>query len=140
MISQISLTVLFDNPFWIGVFEIIENQEFKVCKLTFGPEPREEETLELILYKFYSLKFSTPISSDRNTFIEKKLNPKRLRRKIQRQTNTNGVGTKAQIALKLQHEQCKLKRKQKSKQQKEQEEQTKFDLKRKKKLEKHKGH
>jgi len=140
MISKINLTVLFNDPFWIGVFEIIEDGEYKVCKVTFGPEPKEEETLELILEKFYSLNFSAPISSEKNTFTEKKQNPKRLQRKIQKETATTGIGTKAQIAMKLQHEQCKLARKQKSKEQKEQEEQMKFDLKQKKKLEKHKGH
>ena len=140
MISKVNLTVLFNDPFWIGVFEIIENEEYKVCKVTFGPEPKEEETLELILEKFYSLNFSAPLSSEKNTFIEKKQNPKRLQRKIQKETTTTGIGTKAQIAMKLQHEQCKLERKQKSKEQKEQEEQMKFDLKQKKKLEKHKGH
>lgn len=140
MISQIKLTVLFNDPFWIGVFEIIENDEYKVCKVTFGPEPREEETLELILNKFYSLNFSAPISSDKNTFTEKKQNPKRLQRKIQKETATNGIGTKAQIAIKLQHEQGKVEHKKKSKEEKEQEEQMKLYLKRKKKLEKHKGH
>ena len=140
MISQIKLTVLFNDPFWIGVFEIIENDEYKVCKVTFGPEPREEETLELILNKFYSLNFSTPISSNKNTFTEKKQNPKRLQRKIQKETATNGIGTKAQIAIKLQHEQGKVEHKKKSKEEKEQEEQMKLYLKRKKKLEKHKGH
>ena len=140
MISQIKLTVLFNDPFWIGIFEIIENDEYKVCKVTFGPEPREEETLELILNKFYSLNFSTPISSNKNTFTEKKQNPKRLQRKIQKETATNGIGTKAQIAIKLQHEQGKVEHKKKSKEEKEQEEQMKLYLKRKKKLEKHKGH
>jgi hypothetical protein len=140
MISKINLTVLFNDPFWIGVFEVIEDGEYKVCKVTFGPEPKEEETFELILQKFYSLKFSAPLSSEKNTLIEKKQNPKRLQRKIQKETAINGIGTKAQIAIKLQHEQCKIERKKKSKEQKEQEEQRKLYLKRKKKLEKHKGH
>ena len=140
MISKVNLTVLFNDPFWIGVFEVIEDDEYKVCKVTFGPEPKDEEIFELILDKFYSLNFSAPLLSENNTFIEKKQNPKRLQRKIQKETATNGIGTKAQIAIKLQHEQCKVERKKKSKEQKEQEEQRKFDLKRKKKLEKHKGH
>jgi hypothetical protein len=140
MISQIKLTVLFNEPFWIGVFEVIENEEYKVCKVTFGPEPKDEEIYEIILQKFYSLNFSNSSLSLDNTFIEKKQNPKRLQRKIQKETNTSGLGTKAQIAIKLQHEQCKVQRKIKSKEQKEQEEQRKFSLKQKKKLEKHKGH
>ena len=140
MISQINLTVLFNDPFWIGVFEVTENDEYKVCKVTFGPEPKEEETYELILNKFYSLNFSNPISSLKNTFIEKKQNPKKLQRKIQKETDTKGIGTKAQIAMKLQHEEGKLQSKKKSKEQKEQEEERRLYLKKKKKLEKHKGH
>ena len=72
MISKINLTVLFNDPFWIGAFEVIEDGEYKVCKVTFGPEPREEETYELILHKFYSFNFSAPISSDKDPLIEKK--------------------------------------------------------------------
>lgn len=138
MISKVNLTILFNEPFWIGIFEIIENDEYKVCKVTFGPEPKAEETYELILHNFYSLNFSNPISAVENTHIEKKQNPKRLQRKIQKETNTKGIGTKAQIAINLQHEQCKVEHKKKSKNQKEQEEQRKLYL--KKKLEKHKGH
>lgn len=140
MISQIKLTVLFNDPFWIGVFEIIENDEYKVCKVTFGTEPKDEETYELILKKLYSLNFSNPILSTKNEIIEKNQNPKRLQRSIRKETTAKGIGTKAQIAMKLQHEQCKIERKKKFKDQKEQEAQKKFDLKKKKKLEKHKGH
>lgn len=140
MISLIKLTVLFDAPFWIGIFEIVENTEYKVCKVTFGAEPKDEETYEFILHKFYKLRFSDSILSIDNNFIEKKQNPKRLQREIKRETANKGIGTKAQIAMKLQHEQNKIERKKKSKEQKEQEEQRKFCLKQKKKLEKHKGH
>lgn len=140
MVSKINLTVLFNEPFWIGIFEIIENDEYKVCKVTFGPEPKAEETYELILHNFYSLNFSNPISSQEKNIIEKRQNPKRLQKKIQKEINTHEIGTKAQIAIKIQHEQLKVEHKKKSKEQKEQEEQRKLYLKKKKKLEKHKGH
>lgn len=140
MTSQIKLTVLFNEPFWIGVFEIVENDEYKVCKITFGAEPKDEETHELILKKFYSLNFSNPILSEENNMIDKKQNPKRLQRSIRKETATRGIGTKAQIAMQLQHEQCKVEHKKKSKEQRELEEQRKFELKKKKRLEKHKGH
>ncbi|WP_297420690.1 YjdF family protein [Clostridium sp.] len=140
MTSKIKLTVLFSEPFWVGVFEIIEDGKYKVCKVTFGVEPREEETYEFVLNRFYSLNFSTPLFSIENKLIEKRQNPKRLQRKIKKETASNGIGTKAQLALKLQHEQCKVQRKVKSKEQKELEEERRFLLKKKKKLEKHKGH
>ncbi|MDE6707756.1 MAG: YjdF family protein, partial [Oscillospiraceae bacterium] len=37
------LTVLFDDPFWIGIFEHIENGKLTVCKVTFGAEPKNYE-------------------------------------------------------------------------------------------------
>jgi hypothetical protein len=36
-----SLTVLFENPFWIGLFEKTEHEGLHVCKVTFGAEPTE---------------------------------------------------------------------------------------------------
>ncbi len=32
------LTVLFDEPFWIGVLEHISEGKLSVCKVTFGKE------------------------------------------------------------------------------------------------------
>ena len=38
-----SLTVLFEDPFWIGLFEMIDQQGLRACKVTFGAEPTEKE-------------------------------------------------------------------------------------------------
>ena len=35
------LTVYFDDPFWVGVFEHIEDEKLSVCKITFGAEPKD---------------------------------------------------------------------------------------------------
>lgn len=43
MITSIKLTVLFNEPFWIGVFEVYENDCYKACKVTFGSEPKVED-------------------------------------------------------------------------------------------------
>ena len=34
------LTVFFEDPFWVGVFEHIEDGKLSVAKVTFGAEPR----------------------------------------------------------------------------------------------------
>ena len=47
------LTVYFDDPFWVGVFEHIEDEKLFVCKITFGAEPKDYEILEFVL-KYYS--------------------------------------------------------------------------------------
>ena len=41
-----SLKVFFENPFWVGVFERIEDGKLSVCKVTFGAEPKDYEVLE----------------------------------------------------------------------------------------------
>ena len=43
------LTVYFDDPFWVGVFERVEDGKLSVCKVTFGAEPKDYEVLEFVL-------------------------------------------------------------------------------------------
>ena len=131
------LTVNFENPFWIGVFERIENGKLSVCKVTFGAEPKDYAIQEFVLKNYYSLQFSPAVTTVVKETIR---NPKRMQREAKKQLQTTGVGTKSQEALKLQHEQCKQERKIRSKEQKEAEEQRMFELKQRRRLEKHKGH
>ena len=44
-----SLTVFFDNPFWVGVFERVDDGKLSVCKVTFGAEPKDYEVWEKAL-------------------------------------------------------------------------------------------
>ena len=57
------LTVFFDPPFYVGVFERIENGKLTVSKVTFGAEPKDYEVYDFILHHYYELKFSQPIST-----------------------------------------------------------------------------
>ncbi|WP_050607559.1 YjdF family protein [Clostridium niameyense] len=140
MITSIKLTVLFNEPFWIGVFEVYENKGYRVCKVTFGAEPKDEEIHQFILKKFKNLKFSSIISNlDKKLFIKRE-NPKRMQRKVRKETKNEGIGTKAQIALKKQYEESKLIHKRINKERKNKMEERKFQLKQIKKKEKHKGH
>ena len=41
------LTIFFEEPFWIGVFERISDGKLSVCKVTFGAEPKGYEIPEL---------------------------------------------------------------------------------------------
>lgn len=45
------LTVFFEEPFWVGVFERIENGKLSVSKVTFGAEPKDYEIYEFVLKK-----------------------------------------------------------------------------------------
>lgn len=130
------LTVYFENPFWIGVFERYENKKLYVCKVTFGNEPKDGEIFEFILNNYYKLTFSPSVDY---VISEKKINPKKMQRDIKKQQLNPHIGTKSQQALKLQHEQIKNKRKTAVKIIKQQLKDKKFALKQQKKKEKHRG-
>lgn len=136
-VSQSSLTILFEAPFWIGLYERSDNGKYEVCKITFGAEPKDYEVYEFLLKNWNKLKFSPPIEAE--TIFEKKLNPKRMQREINSQLQDRGIGTKAQQALKLQHEQCKQERKTKSREQREAEKDRQYALRQEKKKAKHRG-
>ena len=53
------LTVFFEEPFWIGVFERISEGKLSVCKVTFGAEPKDYEIYDFVLKNYYRLKFSS---------------------------------------------------------------------------------
>ena len=131
------LTIYFEDPFWVGVFERIENRKLSVAKVTFGAEPKDYEVLELINRNYYHLQFSPAIET---VIKDTKKNPKRAQRDAKKQTLETGIGTKSQQALKLQQEQNKQERKVRSREQRDAESQRLFELKQMKKREKHKGH
>jgi hypothetical protein len=131
------LTVYFEEPFWVGVFERIEDGKLSVAKVTFGAEPKDYEVQEYIQKYYFSLKFSPTVET---VVKDIKRNPKRMQREAKNQTMETGIGTKSQQALKLQQEQNNQERKERSRKKKEAKEQRMFELKQQKKREKHKGH
>lgn len=56
-----SLTVLFEDPFWIGLFEMIDQNGLRACKVTFGAEPTEKEVMEFVDKNWHRLQFSQAI-------------------------------------------------------------------------------
>ena len=131
------LTVYFEEPFWVGIFERIEDGKLFVAKVTFGAEPKDYEVQEYIQKYYFSLKFSPAVEA---IVKDIKRNPKRMQRSAKKQMLETGISTKSQLALKLQQEQNKQERKEKKRKKKEAEEQRMFELKQRKKREKHKGH
>ena len=131
------LTVYFDEPFWVGVFERIEDDKLSAAKVTFGTEPKDYEVYEFVLKHYYSLQFSPAVAI---VVKEVKRYPKRMQRDVKKQLQDTGIGTKSQQALKLQQEQNKQSRKVKSREQKLSEAERLFELKQQKKKDRHRGH
>lgn len=130
------LTVFFEDPFWVGVFERISEGKLSVCKVTFGAEPKDYEIYDFVLKNYYRLRFSLAVATD---VKEAGCNPKRIQREVRKQVQNTGIGTKSQQALKLQQEQLKTERKTVSREQRAAEKQRRFELKQQKRKEKHRG-
>ena len=135
--SSVTLTVLFDAPFWVGVFERVEDNKLTVAKVTFGAEPKDYEVYDFILKNFYRLKFSPSMVIEINHTFE---NPKRRQRAARKQMQKTGIGTKSQQALQLQLEARKIELKNFNKMQQAALKQHQSELKKQKHKEKHRGH
>ena len=95
------LTMFFDDPFWVGVFERVEDDRIAACKVTFGAELRDCEVWSFVLKNYDQLRFSPWVAE---TVREKAVNPKRVQRELRKRSRHTGIGTKAQQALQLQRE------------------------------------
>ena len=88
------LTILFEDPFWVGIYEREYNCKYEVCKITFGAQPKDYEVYSFIIKNFCKLRFSPTIEA--RTTNKKRINPKRLNRDISKQLKKPEIGTKAQ--------------------------------------------
>ena len=137
MMVESKLTVYFEEPFWVGVFEEQEGGRLSVSRVVFGAEPTDAQIYAFVLRHFYHLRFSAPVKAEQK---HKADNPKRRQRDARKQLEKSGVGTKSQQALQKPYEANKTERKQRSREEKEAEKQRLFALKQQKRKEKHRGH
>lgn len=137
--SSIKLTVYFEGPFWVGVFEKVTGQGYSACRVVFGTsEPKNHEVMQL-LARYHLLSFSAPIPSAEAP-IRPTISPKRLQRKIAAQLCRPGVSTRSQEAVQKQREANKLERKSLSRAAKEAMETQKYTSRQIKRKEKKRGH
>ena len=104
--SMSKLTVRFENPFWVGIIEVEDEEGYRVARHVFGAEPTTPEVLRFVCDKWRELRFTDGIQIQ----VEqaKRINPKRLRRMIEKEIRSNARrGTKAQQALAEQREAAK---------------------------------
>lgn len=90
--TESKLTVYFDEPFWVGVFEELDGNSLSVCRVVFGAEPTDAEIFAFILRHFNHLRFSPPVKTE---IKQKADNPKRRQRNAHKQLEKSGVGTKS---------------------------------------------
>ena len=75
------MTVFFEDPFWIDVFERTEGSRLSAAKVTFGAEPKDYEIYDFVLKNYYWLRFSPAVATD---VKEAGRNPKRAQREVRK--------------------------------------------------------
>lgn len=133
-----TLTVFFEGPFWVGVFERAADGEYAVAQVVFGAEPRDEEVYALVLRRFHQLRFS-PVQM-LEAPVGRVKNPKRRQREARRATEAKGVGTKAQQALQAQREAMKMHTRMMQRQAHAADAERRYAKKQEKRKQKHRGH
>lgn len=63
-IASVRLTVLFEDPFWIGIYERTCDGQYEVCKITFGTEPKDYEVHAFYLENYDRFTFSPALSAE----------------------------------------------------------------------------
>lgn len=134
---SVQLTVLFEEPFWIGLCERWDGGGYEVSRVVFGAEPKDYELLTWLLREWYSLRFSPSVAAEAPAI--RPANPKRMQRQARRAL-TRPTSTKAQQALAAAREEGKIQRKQRTRAMRDAEEARRLALRRDKAREKHKGH
>ena len=132
------LTVCFEAPFWVAVYEREEAGRLTVCRQVFGAEPRDGEVYQWLLASWRTLAFSPAVALERRE--AGRLSPKRAQRQARAAPEQRGVGTRAQQALQLQREERKQARQAQSRRRDAAEAERKFQLRQEKKKEKRRGH
>ena len=135
-IASVTLTVYFEDPFWVGVFQRREGGQLSAAKVIFGAEPRDSQVYDLLLRRYYRLTFGGQVEE---AAPETRPNPKWMQREARRQMQKTGVGTKSQQALSALREQNKRARRENRRERRRAEAERRFALKQEKRREKHKG-
>ena len=137
-VSVSKLSVFFEDPFWIGLYERESKDGYQVCRIVFGAEPRDYEVYAYILKNWRNLRFSASIEARREPCH--RVSPKRMQREIAHQVQHVGTGTRARQALQMQCEAGKQARAVRSREQRDAEAAHRFEQRREKRREKHRGH
>lgn len=142
------LTVYFDGSFWYGLIEYHNiHGDYRACRHLFGKEPKDVEVMDFVARDLPKLISNnepclakTKGDSSKELPAQKKLNPKRMQRAINKAKRKPAVSTKAQLAISAARSETKAAQKVLSKEKKEQMQAERFAQKQAKKLQKRKGH
>lgn len=132
-----TLTVYHDGQFWVGMAEHVEDGRYGVARIVFGAEPSDEEILQFVVGKWEKLSFfgDDPVETSKPA-----KNPKRRAREAAKVLKRPAVSTKAQQAFAAQRKAMKRESAQARSQRRADEAETRFEQRKLKRKQKHRGH
>ena len=132
-----TLTVYHDGQFWVGLAEHVEDGRYGVARIVFGAEPSDEEILKFVVSKWKKLSFF----GDEPTEMSKPArNPKRRARETAKALKQPAMSTKAQQTLTAQRDAMKRESAQARSRHRADEAEARFEQRKLKHKQKHRGH
>lgn len=132
-----TLTVYHDGQFWVGLAEHVEGGRYGVARIVFGAEPSDEEILRFVISRWAELAFFGDEPAEARKPAK---NPKRRSREASRALRRPAMGTKAQQALANQREAMKQESVRARSQRRADEAEARFEQRKLKRKQKHRGH
>ena len=132
-----TLTVYHDGQFWVGLAEHVEGGRYGVARIVFGAEPSDEEILRFVAGEWARLSF---FGGDPAEASKPARNPKRRAREAAKALKRPAMGTRAQQALANQRETMKRESAHVRSQRRADEAEARFEQRRLKRKQKHRGH
>jgi len=139
IMAVITLTIFFEDPFWVGVVERQADGLLQAARHLFGVEPTPAQVLEFVLCQLDCLVEQPNVTVAVTTAERRAVNPKRATREACKALAQRGSSTQSQEALRIQLEQNKQIRKQRSKAEREAEADYKRQIKVEKAKARHRG-
>lgn len=132
-----TLTVFHDGQFWVGLAEHVEDGRYGVARIVFGAEPSDEEILQFVRSKWAKLAF---FGDDPAEGSKPAKTPKRRAREVSKALKQPAMGTKAQQALASQRETMKRESVRARSQRRADEAEARFEQRKLRRKQKHRGH
>ena len=132
-----TLTLYHDGQFWVGLAEHVEDGRYGVARIVFGAEPSNEEILQFVTSKWAKFAFFDDEATETSKPAK---NPKRRAREAAKALKRPAVSTKAQQALAAQREAMKRESAQARSQRRADEAEVRFEQRKLKRKQKHRGH
>ncbi len=133
------LTIIFDQPYWIGVLEDERDDTLYAVRHIFGAEPSDQRVYVFVLDEAVALMAQMSVGVPVDSVEARQVGYKRMIREARRETAAQDISTQAQAAIKQQIEQNKQVRRRVSRAERDAERERKRQMAQEKAKAKHRG-